>query len=104
MQARDGTSLYDSSEHSESLHWPRSRTRYSSEKLTRFQALKGMTLDAAYASFAEEEIGSLEEGKKADFVILDHDILNESADDYSTILKTKVLMTVVDGKIAYGGL
>ena len=63
-----------------------------------------MTLDAAYASFAEEEIGSLEEGKKADFVILDHDILDESADDYGTILKTKVLMTVVDGKIAYGGL
>ena len=63
-----------------------------------------MTLDAAYASFAEEEIGSLKEGKKADFVILDNDILDESAVDYSAVLKTKVLMTVVDGKIAYGGL
>lgn len=63
-----------------------------------------MTLDAAYASFAEHEIGSLEEGKKADFVILDRDILDESLVEYKEILKTKVLMTVVDGKVAFGSL
>ncbi|KAK7688493.1 hypothetical protein QCA50_008031 [Cerrena zonata] len=77
---------------------------YSNEKLTRVQALKGMTLDAAYASFAEQEIGSLEEGKKADFVVLDRNILDEDLVGYSEILETKVMMTVIDGKIAFGGL
>lgn len=63
-----------------------------------------MTLDAAYASFAEHEIGSLEEGKKADFVVLDRNILDEDLVGYSEILETKVMMTVIDGKIAFGGL
>lgn len=63
-----------------------------------------MTLDAAYASFAEEDIGSLEEGKKADFIVLDKDILDEGSVGPSEILETKVLLTVVDGKVMYGGL
>ncbi|KAF9054163.1 amidohydrolase family-domain-containing protein [Panaeolus papilionaceus] len=77
---------------------------YMNEALTRAQALKGMTLDAAYASFAENEIGSLVKGKKADFVILDRDIMDEAQTPLSKILDTKVLATVVDGTVAYGEL
>ncbi|KAF5391967.1 hypothetical protein D9757_003282 [Collybiopsis confluens] len=74
---------------------------YASEALSRAQALKGMTLDAAYASFSENELGSLTKGKKADFVVLDRDIMRVP---FKEILETKVLATVVDGKVAYGAL
>jgi predicted amidohydrolase YtcJ len=60
-----------------------------------------MTLDAAYASFAENDIGSLTPGKKADFVIFDRDIMTVPQDE---ILKAKVVATVVDGVVAYGAL
>jgi hypothetical protein len=43
-----------------------SPSRYPDQRLTRAQALKGMTLDAAYASFAEHELGSLTPGKKGE--------------------------------------
>ncbi|KZT05240.1 uncharacterized protein LAESUDRAFT_235657 [Laetiporus sulphureus 93-53] len=76
---------------------------YPQERLTRAQALKGMTLDAAYASFAENAVGSLSAGKKADYVVLDTDVMREDA-PYAEILKTKVLTTVVDGRIAYGAI
>jgi len=72
---------------------------YPNESLSRMQALKGMTLDAAYASFAENEIGSLSPGKKADFVILDKDIMSIPLHQ---ILEVKVKATVVDGKVVYG--
>ncbi|KAJ6497741.1 amidohydrolase family-domain-containing protein [Mycena sanguinolenta] len=74
---------------------------FPSERLTRTQALKGMTLDAAYASFAETELGSLTLGKRADFVVLDRNIMEVEP---AEILKTKVVATVIDGKVAYGAL
>ncbi|KAH8084879.1 amidohydrolase family-domain-containing protein [Cristinia sonorae] len=77
---------------------------YTSERLTRMQALKGMTLDAAYAAFAETDWGSLARGKKADFVVLDRDIMDEEAVPAAAILETKVLATVVDGRVAFGKL
>jgi len=43
---------------------------FPQQRLTRAQALKGMTLDAAYASFSEDRLGSLTKGKLADFVSL----------------------------------
>lgn len=73
--------------------------RFAKQRLTRTQALKGMTFDAAYASFAEKSLGSLVQGKKADYVVLDRDIMSVP---FADILKTKVLSTVVDGKVAYG--
>ena len=76
-------------------------TRYAEQRLTRAQALKGMTLDAAYASFAENEIGSLTPGKKADFVVLNRDIMTVP---FEEILGTKVTATVIDGKVLYGSL
>jgi predicted amidohydrolase YtcJ len=44
--------------------------------LSRQEALKGMTIWAAYANFEEKEKGSIEPGKFADFVILEKDIMN----------------------------
>ena len=76
-------------------------SRYHSEALTRAEALKGMTFDPAYASFSEHELGSLEEGKKADFVVLDQDIMQV---DMSKVLSTKVEATVIDGEVLFGGL
>ncbi|KAH9990826.1 amidohydrolase 3 [Russula vinacea] len=64
---------------------------YSEEALTRTQALRGMTCDAAYAAFAEDTRGRLAPGFAADFVVLDRDIMC-------------VLATVVDGQVAYGSL
>lgn len=75
--------------------------RYASERLTREQALKGMTLDAAYASFSETELGSLTPGKKADFVVLDTDIMTVPV---RRILDAKVTATVIDGELGYGSL
>ncbi|KAI0742748.1 amidohydrolase family-domain-containing protein [Daedaleopsis nitida] len=76
---------------------------FPAERLTRAQALKGMTLDAAYAAFAEDTLGSLSPGKRADFVVLDRDIMDESQ-PFGDILQTAVRATVVDGKVAYGGI
>ncbi|KAI5990469.1 amidohydrolase family-domain-containing protein [Pisolithus albus] len=74
---------------------------YPEQRLTRVQALKGMTLDAAYASFSESVTGSLTVGKKADFVVLNRDIMTVPE---SEILGTKVLATVIDGEVVYGTL
>lgn len=45
------------------------------DALSREETLKGMTIWAAYSNFEEEEKGSIEVGKKADFVILSDDIM-----------------------------
>lgn len=67
--------------------------------LTRQEALLGMTLWAAKAAFEENEKGSLEKGKAADFIVLDTDLMSCPI---SAILKTKVLATFVDGKKLFG--
>lgn len=69
--------------------------------LTRTEALKGMTIWAAYAAFEENEKGSLEAGKFADFVILDKDIMTIPENE---LFQPKVLLTVVGGQIVYGKL
>ena len=66
--------------------------------LTREEALRGMTIWGAKANFEEKEKGSIEVGKKADFVILDRDIMEEPD---KRILTTKVVATIVDGRIVY---
>lgn len=67
--------------------------------LTREEALKGMTIWAAMAAFEENEKGSLEAGKMADFVVLDKDIMEING---SEIPKVKVLKTYVDGQEVFG--
>jgi predicted amidohydrolase YtcJ len=69
-----------------------------SEKMTREQALRSYTLDAAYGAFQEKSKGSIEVGKLADFTIFSQDIMKVDEDE---ILKTKVSMTIVAGKVMY---
>jgi predicted amidohydrolase YtcJ len=71
---------------------------YPDQVMTREEALKGMTLWAAYAAFQEKELGSLSRGKYADFVVLDRDIMKVPATD---ILKTRVVSTWLGGKKVY---
>ncbi len=63
--------------------------------LTREQTIKGMTIWAAKASFLEKEVGSLEAGKKADFIILAQDLMQVPV---NKILDTKVVATYSGGK------
>ncbi|MEO8720840.1 MAG: amidohydrolase [Ginsengibacter sp.] len=63
--------------------------------LSREEAIRGMTIWAAKANFEENEKGSLEKEKFADFVLLDNDLMNA---DQKDILKTKVMMTFVNGE------
>lgn len=63
--------------------------------LTREEALKGITIWAAVANFEENEKGSLEVGKYADFVILNQDFMNI---EEQLILNTKVLYTFINGE------
>ena len=66
--------------------------------LTREQALRGMTIWAAKAQFEENEKGSIEPGKYADFVILDNDIMKT---DGANLPNVKVLKTYVNGEKVY---
>jgi len=63
--------------------------------LTREEAMRGMTIWAAKANFEENEKGSLEKGKFADFVILDQDLMKAGEKD---LLNTKVLKTFLSGE------
>lgn len=68
------------------------------EKMSRFEALKSYTINAAYAAFEEDIKGSIEIGKLADFTVLSHDIMNIPED---SILNTKIEMTIIGGEIVY---
>lgn len=68
------------------------------ERLDIDTLIRGYTIDAAYQLHLEDEIGSLEVGKKADLVVLDRNLFE--TDDYE-IHKTQVMMTVKDGELVY---
>jgi predicted amidohydrolase YtcJ len=63
--------------------------------LTREQTVRGMTIWAAKANRMEKQVGSLEVGKKADFIILDKDLMKVPTD---SILQIKVLKTYLNGE------
>ena len=65
------------------------------ERLSFEQALAGFTRGAAFAGFAESRIGSLEEGKWADFILVDRDV---STVDPQSLARTQVEETWVAGK------
>ena len=67
-------------------------------KLSKLEALKGMTIWGAYSNFEERQKGSIEVGKAADFVILDRDLLDEPK---KRILNAKIVATILDGNIVY---
>ena len=69
-----------------------------SQRLSREQALRGATINGAYLLFAEDIIGSIEEGKLADLVVLDEDIMTCPEDNIKDI---KVLMTMLGGRPVY---
>jgi len=71
---------------------------YPNERVSHEDALYAMTLGPAFASFAEDVIGSLELGKKADIVVLDKDIMSIHP---SQILDAQVVQLIVDGVLAY---
>lgn len=71
---------------------------YASQKMTREEAIRAYTNWAAYASFQERILGSLEKGKLADFVILSKDIMKVEAREIPT---TVVEKTFVGGKVVY---
>lgn len=75
-----------------------SRGYEPAEKMTRRQALKSYTLDAAFSAFREQSKGSIEVGKWADLTILDQDIMTLPEDE---ILDTQVQMTIIAGEIVY---
>ncbi len=68
------------------------------QKMTREQALKSYTLDAAYGAFEENLKGSIAIGKYADFTVFDKDIMKIPE---SQILETKVEMTIINGEVQF---
>lgn len=68
------------------------------QKMTREQALKSYTLDAAYGAFEEDIKGSIHAGKLADFTIYNQDLMTINEED---LLKTEIVMTIFNGKIVY---
>lgn len=68
------------------------------QKMTRDQALKSYTIWPAFGAFMENEKGTIEVGKLADFTIFDKDIMTIPEDD---ILKTKVALTIIGGDVKY---
>jgi len=90
-------SFHSSVSRQDARNWPVAGW-YPEQRMTREEALKSMTLWAAYAGFMEKESGSLEPGKFADFVVLDQDIMQVPVE---LILKTQVLSTYLGGKPVY---
>ncbi|NBC17899.1 MAG: amidohydrolase family protein [Bacteroidetes bacterium] len=68
------------------------------QRVDRETALRAFTLDAAYAAYQEDDLGSLEPGKFADFVILSRDIMTIPAPE---ILETEVVATYLGGEVVY---
>jgi predicted amidohydrolase YtcJ len=71
---------------------------YPEQRMTREEALRSYTINAAYAAFEEDVKGSLRPGKLADVTVLSRDILIVSEE---RILDTEVLHTIVGGRVLY---
>ena len=70
----------------------------SEEKMTRIEALKTYTINAAFGAFEEKLKGTIEKGKFADFTVINQDILTVEEEK---ILDTKIIMTIIGGNIKY---
>lgn len=71
---------------------------YPEQRMTREEGLRSMTLWPAYAAFQEQELGSLTPGKRADFVVLDQDLMRVPD---ALLPATHVLATWVGGTQVY---
>jgi predicted amidohydrolase YtcJ len=70
------------------------------EKLTIWEALRGFTSDAAYAAFAEHELGLAEPGYRADLAVFDRDLTVIPAHEIPNV---RCVMTMVGGDIVWNG-
>ncbi|HUM33889.1 MAG TPA: amidohydrolase, partial [Candidatus Saccharicenans sp.] len=68
------------------------------QKISLNEALKGFTLNGAYAEYAEKDKGSLEVGKLADLTVLDKDLFENVPEQ---IKKAKVTMTITGGRVVF---
>jgi len=68
------------------------------EKMTRAQALKSYTLDAAYGAFEEKQKGSIVPGKLADFTVFTKDLMTVPDQE---LLSTEIAMTILGGQVLY---
>jgi predicted amidohydrolase YtcJ len=74
---------------------------FPEERMTREEALISFTLDAAYAAHQESALGTLEPGKKADFILISNDLFEMPAED---IWKLELEQTWVGGRLVSGEL
>jgi predicted amidohydrolase YtcJ len=75
------------------------RGRYATEeRLTILEALQMYTRNGAYIGFEENEKGSLEPGKFADFIVIDRDVLTIPAEQIKDV---QVLKTYVAGQLVF---
>lgn len=68
------------------------------QKMTREEALRSYTLNAAYGAFQEQTKGSIEAGKLADFTVFNQDLMTIPENQ---ILDTKIAMTIIGGRVVY---
>jgi predicted amidohydrolase YtcJ len=68
------------------------------QAVSRNEAIRAFALDAAFAGFMEDQIGSLEVGKRADFIVIDRDIMTVPSEE---IFQIVVEQTWLDGKPVY---
>jgi predicted amidohydrolase YtcJ len=71
---------------------------YPDQRMSRMEALRSYTINAAYAGFDENIKGSLKPGKLADITVLSKDIMTIAEDQIPT---AEVLYTIVGGKLEF---
>ena len=76
-------------------------TWHLEQRLTRAQALRGFTRDAAYAGFMEDAVGSIAPGKWADFIVLSADLMTAPEAELPAV---RVVTTVLGGTAIFGQL
>jgi len=77
---------------------PPERDRAEGPETRPYRALRAYTIDAAYASHSENELGSVSPGKLADLVVLSQDVFTI---DPAEIHKVEALLTIFDGRVVY---
>lgn len=81
--------------------WGKGTAWFGKQRLTRPQALRGFTVAPAYAQFEEHVGGSLAAGKRADFVLVDRDVMDADKTTAVQMREAVVLATFIDGKAVW---